>query len=405
MGKFLNISTENRLFQKSIPVGLIGSGLTLLGTVRSLAKVGIETYCISSDSSSASSSRFFHSIKSYQEGDLSDHMIAHTLEMLPWKQIVLMPCSDKWIPIISKLSRENPTRYLSSLPPPEQIDNLVDKAKLYDLLKELKIPHPFTADIDSEQQLEDLPILDYSRFFLKPRESQAFFNRYCVKAYRVKSREDAINILRKKTQDGFQMLIQEYIPGSPELHFFLDGFVDSSGEVCAMFARKRLRMYPPDFGNSTYMISVPLENVSQADNHLRNLLSATNYRGIFSVEFKLDERDNHIKLIEINVRPWWYIEFATSCGVNVGLMAYRDALGLPVETVNSYKINRKFVYPYYDYNARSRDNKNGMFFRLEKIKQWIGANYPYFRYDDPMPAIWCLTKRVKCKLKKWFTRV
>ena len=96
-------------------------------------------------------------------------------------------------------------------------------------------------------------------------------------------------------------------------------------------------MFPTDFGNSTYLISVPLERLSPAMESLERILRAVHYRGIFSAEFKRDHRDGKFKILEINARPWWYIGFAIDSGVNVVEMAYRDALGLPVTTNATYR--------------------------------------------------------------------
>ena len=37
----------------------------------------------------------------------------------------------------------------------------------------------------------------------------------------------------------------------PRDHYFVEGFMDRDGRVCGMLARRRIRMYPKDFGNST----------------------------------------------------------------------------------------------------------------------------------------------------------
>ena len=68
------------------------------------------------------------------------------------------------------------------------------------------------------------------------------------------------------------------------------------------------------------------------------MLHAVGYRGIFSGEFKRDPRDGRFKLLEINTRPWWFIDFAVRCGVDVCRMAYDDAQGLPVTAVSEYKV-------------------------------------------------------------------
>jgi predicted ATP-grasp superfamily ATP-dependent carboligase len=183
------------------------------------------------------------------------------------------------------------------------------------------------------------------------------------------------------------MMLQEYIPGPPTNHYFIDGFVDRQGSIKALFARQRLRMSPPDFGNSTLMISIPISHTEQATATLASLFSDISYRGIFSAEFKRDERNGVFNLIEVNARPWWYVEFAARCGVDVCAMAVHDALGQPVETVTRYRVGRRCVFPYYDLDAVRAERSAGRLSLGQWARSWIGAYQPVFRWTDPRPAL------------------
>ena len=97
--------------------------------------------------------------------------------------------------------------------------------------------------------------------FLKPRDSQAFRRRYGVKALRFRTPSEAIALALEARQTGLELMLQQYIPGPPTRHYMVEGFVDRTGRICARFVRQRLRMFPPDFGDSTYMVSVPLDHV------------------------------------------------------------------------------------------------------------------------------------------------
>ena len=57
------------------------------------------------------------------------------------------------------------------------------------------------------------------------------------------------------------------------------------------------------------------------------LITGCGLRGIFSVELKRDANSGIAKVLEVNARPWWYVHYATACGVNVCEMTYRAALG------------------------------------------------------------------------------
>ena len=110
-------------------------------------------------------------------------------------------------------------------------------------------------------------------WFVKPRDSQAFVQRFGVKGFRLTGRDDAETRLAAAAEAGLAVLLQEYVPGPPDTHYFVDGYVALDGRPLAFFARRRLRMYPPDFGNSTYHVSVPLDEVGDAVAHLSGACS------------------------------------------------------------------------------------------------------------------------------------
>jgi predicted ATP-grasp superfamily ATP-dependent carboligase len=63
------------------------------------------------------------------------------------------------------------------------------------------------------------------------------------------------------------------------------------------------------------------------------LLRALRLWGISQVEFKHDPRDGKYKLIEVNPRLWEWHGLAAACGVDLPLIAYRDAVGERPEPV------------------------------------------------------------------------
>jgi predicted ATP-grasp superfamily ATP-dependent carboligase len=278
-------------------------------------------------------------------------------------------------------------RYPASVAPVDAVEVLVDKNRFRDTLDRLGLPHPTTQILRSESDILTVHDSMLQSSFLKPVSSQEFFARFGVKAFRNASRAEAVARLASCIRAGFEMMLQEYIPGPPTNHYFIDGFVDRGGVVRARFARRRLRMSPPDFGNSTLMESVPVSDAGSAATTLDTLFGSLRYRGIFSAEFKRDERDGEFNLIEVNARPWWYVEFAARCGVNVCELAVRDALGESVPTLTRYAIGRRCVYPYYDLDAVRAEVSAGHLSVVSAARSWFGAYQPVFRWSDPVPAL------------------
>ena len=179
--------------------------------------------------------------------------------------------------------------------------------------------------------------------FLKPRDSVAFFGTFRQKAFDFQGRAEAEAAARPHPAAGLAMLLQEYIPGPADRTTSSMASSPAMASFAVLFARRRLRIHPPRFGNSTAMISVPLDEVRDAVTSLEALAPQVGLRGIFSAEFKRDPRDGRFKLIEVNPRPWWYVEFAATCGADVCVPAYRDALGLPAAPARSYRVGVRLV--------------------------------------------------------------
>jgi D-aspartate ligase len=351
-----------------VPALVIGIGLNALGVMRSLGRAGIPLWNANPQRDYVRSSRWYRPAPLTLE---DGQPLADYLERLPVERAVLFAASDDRVLEASLLPPHLRDRFPTSLASAETIHALLDKLSLARLLQERGLPHPRTF-----ANLHDAPDEAFANAFLKPRDSLAFNRRYGVKGVRVASREDALS----RTFEG-DLVLQEYIPGGAGCHYFLDGFVDRHSRTAAMFARRRVRMYPPDFGNSSSMISIPLAEMSGAVQTLDRLLHGLRYRGIFSAEFKLDPRDGLFKLLEVNCRPWWFNGFAADCGVDTTLLAYDDALGRPVEPITSYREGVRMAYSFNDLRAVIRTRTSPW----QALKFWLGARDALFARDDPRP--------------------
>jgi predicted ATP-grasp superfamily ATP-dependent carboligase len=268
---------------------------------------------------------------------------------------------------------------------PGVLEELLDKGRLSVLLEQNRIDHARTWRVETERELESLDDDQLRSVFIKPRDTQRFHARYGVKSMSPSGRDAIWKTLDRLRGEGLEVVLQEYVPGPPTHGYLLEGFVDGGGTVRAVLARQRLRMHPPNFGNSSAARSIPPEEAAPAEQALRRLLHAVRYRGIFNMEFKKDARDGSFRLLDVNPRAWWHVEFAARCGVDVVHMAYRDALGLSVDSVESYEVGRTVIYPYYDLFACYRAWKSGETGLGACVRSWVGADQMIFARDDPRP--------------------
>lgn len=298
-----------------------------------------------------------------------------------------MACSDTAVMRVAALDARLRERFHTCTSAPEVLELFVDKLRFAEVARAADVRIPFTLAIEGEQ-LPDRGLFEgSSRYFLKPRDSVAFVTDYGIKAMWVSTWDELCRRLERVRARGHRMILQEYVPGPPSNHYFIDGFVDAGGNVAAKLARRRIRMFPVDFGNSTYMTTVECSAVPEACDVIDRLVAHTGYRGVFSAELKRDERDGRFRVVEVNVRPWLYVDFAARCGVDVCSMAYRDALGEPVAAVERYEIGRSAVSPQLDWLAGRELRRQGSITAPALLRSWWGADQPVFDWRDPMPSV------------------
>ena len=366
---------------------VLGNGVTALGVLRTLRRAGIPAFIYDANPGIESQSRWYRPALLREVPNRADRL-ADVLSCVELEEAVLIPCSDDWARQISDLLPELAERFMASIAPTAAIETLVDKALLAQRLDALGVPHPDTLRIHDTDVLDSVPSDRLSQFFLKPRESQRFFSRFGVKAVRFSTPEEGRRRVAEFQEAGFELLLQEYVPGPASSHYFIDGFVDREGALTGALARRRLRMHPRDFGNSSLMVTVPLVEVDPALAALGSIFRDLEFRGIFSAEFKRDDRDGAFKLIEVNCRAWWYVEYAARSGVDVCAMAYRDALGKAVSPSFDYRVGVRLVYPYYDFFACREDPSVGGHPSIPPgFRAWLGAQNPLFNWSDPRPAV------------------
>ncbi|MGA7964923.1 MAG: hypothetical protein WCB49_03365 [Gammaproteobacteria bacterium] len=373
-----------------LPAVVMGGGVTGLGALRSLRLAGIPAYVACPPHDLATRSRWYRPVPGATDwdGNVGPETMG-VLRSLPLEQAVLIPCMDDAAIWASDLPKtELGQRFLVSSSPRRTLETLQDKAEFAVFLNGTDIPHPRTFPLRSLADIDTLPFDEFDRMFLKPVNSQKFNQTTGRKALWAESRNEAARLWQQLQTYGLDVMAQEYVPGSPTEHYFLDGFRDRHGTVTGLLARRRLRIYPRDFGNSSYSQSIPLTEIAPAEAHLRELLSKLDYRGIFSAEFKRDARDGQFRILEVNIRVWWYVEFAARCGINVCQMAYDDARGEPVTAASRhYPVGAGCINFPGDIKTvlRSRRREHGPWWRI--VGQWSRAHFLAFRPNDPLPGI------------------
>ncbi len=387
MQKAIKASPEVRPLAP-VPALVLGGSVTALGTIRSLGALGIPVYAACDPKDIAAHSRWARVLNGGLPEFSTAEQLADFLLKAPVERMVLIPCSDTWAEVVVSLPPMIASRFPSFVSPLSVLQRLTDKEKFASLVQEHGIPHPQTLFVHDVSDLDGLDLAPGAQFFLKARNSQKFIERTGVKAYMISSLDEARRRVTELSAAGLGVVLQEYVPGPPTNHYFVDGFADDGGRIRARFARQRLRMHPPHFGNSTYLRSVALDEVQDIIETVDRLIKVSGLRGIFSVELKRDERTGVAKVLEVNARPWWYVHYATACGVNVCEMTYRAALGEPLPPFDgTYRVGRTCVYVRPDYRAYRELRRQGQLSLPACIGSWLTGEHMILSLSDPMPFV------------------
>lgn len=390
----------------SIPVIVIGRGVTALGSMRCLARRGVRIYT-ACDDRLATSSRYYRPAvtttgQRWQcELGAQGHDI---LAAMPHERAVLFPCADDITMWVAQLPSQLTDRFLSCTPPESALTLLQDKVKFAQLCQTLAVPHPRCYFVSTLEELESLPLEEMPRVFFKPSNSVAFMQRFAVKGMWANSRQRSREVFQQIRDSGQDVFVQEYVAGGADDHYFIDGFIDRQGTIRAKFARRRIRIYPVDFGNSSYCYHVPIETIQPAWDSLQRILTHVGYRGIFSAEFKRDAVDGEFRILEINTRAWVYVEFAAWCGIDVCQLAYRDACGEAVPTLDVTRAGAGCVDLYHDYCSIRSTPRSTRPNWWRVIYQWTSSHKPVFSITDPCPALSWTSRTCQNRLKRLWQR-
>jgi D-aspartate ligase len=384
-----------------VPALVLGGTVTALGTARSLGPLGIPVYSTCPADDVAAKSRWVRVLDGGLAEFSTPEQLASYLARAPFERMVLIPCSDTWAETVAALPAESSARFPSFVSPHAVLRELNDKESFASLVRRLEVPHPQTLFVHGVSDLDGIDLAPGTQFFLKARNSQKFMAKTGVKAYMVSSPGEIRRRVEELAGAGLGVVLQEYIPGPPTNHYFVDGFTDGQGRVLARFARQRQRMHPPHFGNSTFLRSVALADVADIVATVDRLVTGCGLRGIFSVELKRDANTGVARVLEVNARPWWYVHYATACGVNVCEMTYRWALGEPVAAHDgNYRVGRTCVYVRPDLRACRELRRAGKLSLITCVPQWLGGEHMVFNASDPKPLLYRFTREAGAQLKR-----
>jgi len=366
-----------------------------LGLVRALGREGVRVFALDpSRRALGMNSRYCEpvitpDIKADEAGYLE--FLLEFGRSLPTKA-VLYPTGDPTVVLFSR-EREALSRYYHYVAPDHAtVLSLLTKDGLAAAAAEHDIPAPRTvipADRAAVEAAADglpYPVI------LKPGESHAWKKKAIVemlgmgtKVVPCRTRDELLANYDRIAAHDPRLIVQEEIPGGDECLVYFCFYIGRDGEPLGIFAGRKTRVLPPGYGSASFAESIYDPDLNKT---ALRLLQAVDYRGLGGIEFKRDPRDGRYKLIEVNVRFGLWDCLGARCGVNLAHIAWRDALGLPVEPALHYRTGPKWVSFQRDLSAFKLYRQQGKLTTRQWLRTLAGEKvWAAFAWDDPAPFL------------------
>ena len=219
--------------------------------------------------------------------------------------------------------------FIGSVSFTENRKDITNKIQCFKTLQEKSLPTPKTLGCSStEDILHCTTEITYPCIY-KPAHKdygQTFYKQHNgLKAIECKDASTLRTALKKEMQAGFSLVVQEKIEFTSvyeEIPFYLYADENSKITMAATAIKEQIQPFP--FGTATILrLSYHDELLELA----QEVASATQWRGMLMIEFIKDLKDNQWKIIELNGRPWLFIDFFRRAGFNFVGELYKDFCG------------------------------------------------------------------------------
>jgi len=309
---------------------IVGGALGAVALARSLGRRGVPVCFLSHDHPIASFSRYVGRTIAWPGPDAPDALpfLLEAVRRHHMEGWVLFVCGDSEL----RFASQNYARLADVLKPtfsPWEVARWAyDKHLTYQRAEAagVAVPKSYQPRDGAEVARLDcrFPVI------LKPTVREAHNAFTLAKAWRADDRAALTARYRQAAAlvGENNIILQELIPGGGEQQFSFAA-VCRDGVPLGMLTARRTRQYPIDFGyTSTLVESIDAAEVAAAG---RRILEAMKLTGLVEVEFKLDRRDNYLKLLDVNARAWTWIGLGPLAGVDFTWMAWQLACGQAIE--------------------------------------------------------------------------
>jgi predicted ATP-grasp superfamily ATP-dependent carboligase len=290
---------------------------------------------------------------------------------------VLVPVLEEGF-LIAKHAASLSDQFHLAVPSYDTLLSVHDKVRLARACRQHGVRTPKTVTF--RKLAEDNHLLKELRFpvMIKPRQGGGGWAvRECTESGQVLEILEKGNYLDLPLERFF---VQEKIKGNGICFAVLYDV----GVCVATVGYRQVRNYPVGYGQSTFRVGV---DCPAAKTQMHKLLDALSWHGVCQGDFLLEEETGTPYLTDVNPRFWGSTGHSIAAGVDIPLMYYRIAVGLPYQPADRADTSAKSRWLGGDLMSffgtlRKAEHKT----RFVKDFIFSGATYyDDFSLSDPLP--------------------
>jgi predicted ATP-grasp superfamily ATP-dependent carboligase len=385
------------------PAIVLGLNPNALGTIRSLAPMGVPVIAIDYPPTGPHDQKWMSSRtrlcrKVFLAPPRSEQTLLETLlELGPTlpRPGVILPSGDDQAMCLAGHRALLSRHYLFEVPDRDTMDLINDKARFCSFAREEGFPVPVSYCSVSPSDLDRVAPELHFPCIIKPRIRDEAWERAfgAEKVVRVDSVQALFATYGRLAPDH-RLIIQEAIPGPDSELYFSHAYVSRDGELLALWTGRKIRQHPIGFGTSTMAESLHDVEVAAIS---RRLIEKLRLRGYTSVEFKRDARDGTYRIMELTPARTWYPHYlGTAAGVNIPWIWYNDLSGGPRIRATEFRAGVRWVDEFRDFSVSADYIRAGQL----TLREWLRSYraplaLAHFSLRDPVPALFVIVRVIR----------
>ena len=324
-----------QVLARSLPAGVpaalvMNTHITGLAVARSLGRAGVPVLGLDKERGGAGQhSRHLAGLGLVPgpEVDGGAALAAHLVALGPSfaTRPVLFPTNDDWVLALAAHRGRLAPHYVFPFAAHEVVQRALSKTALYRACEALGVPCPQSWYLDDQAPEQVADLVPYP-CVLKPDDSRGFYNAFQAKVFVVPDREQFLARVAECAALGLTLVAQEWIGTDPGGFWSVASYLSPGGTARGVFTGRKLEQWPPDFGTSCLADAVWDPAIASAG---VAVLRELGYHGISEIEFVRDAATGALLLLDVNTRAWKWVGLPIAAGIDLPLLAYRDAVGAP----------------------------------------------------------------------------